>query len=202
MKKAFTLAETLIVMLILGFFAVVLIKTMKFGDITQDALIKGGLDMYNQIEVATKKLLMGNSFNYDMRRLKDTSGAEFAITASGADAKLIAVYKKYMKPSRGKTLSSTYKNATLKNASNASVSGVSVSTFTQGYYLKNGTYFAIKLNGNCTTSETYIYSPQLKDKRDATNSCGLIFYDLNGESYPNILGVDQYILSIGKLGIK
>ena len=68
---------------------------MKFGDITQDALIKGGLDMYNQIEVATKKLLMGNSFNYDMRRLKDTSGAEFAITASGADAKLIAVYKRF-----------------------------------------------------------------------------------------------------------
>jgi len=29
-----------------------------------------------------------------------------------------------------------------------------------------------------------------------------VFYDVNGEQTPNVLGIDQYIISIGKLGIK
>ena len=33
-------------------------------------------------------------------------------------------------------------------------------------------------------------------------SCGLIFYDVNGDKMPNRLGIDQYIISIGANGIR
>ena len=81
-------------------------------------------------------------------------------------------------------------------------SGYDVSSFEHAFKMKNGAYLGIMLNGNCSTKETKIYNPILPDKRTMENSCGLAFFDINTEEAPNTLGVDQFIVSIGKFGIK
>lgn len=202
MKKGFTLTESLIVIIIIGIVYVVIASVIKPSSIKKDVLVKGGANLLYQIDFATKQILLKNSNNYTMTRLKEKSGAEFDITSSGADAKLSTLYRKNLVGFRKKTVSSTYKSLAITTESGAQVSNYKVSTFTQGFFLKNKAYFALKLNGNCTTTENYIYNPQSPDKRTATKSCGLIFFDVNGESDPNKAGIDMYIISIGKNGVK
>lgn len=201
-KQAFSLIETMITLVIVGTISAAVLGLLKNGSVNNGVLQKAGANAYYQLDFASKAILAKNSTNYSFTSLKATNGAAFQITASDADAKLMALYKKNLGALRNKTPSASYKTNTLKNSSNAEVTGVSISSFPQGFFSKNGTYIALKLNGNCTTSETYLYNPATPQTRSTSNSCGLIFFDVNGENQPNLLGIDQYIVAIGKLGVK
>ena len=200
MKKAFALAEFSIVIIIIGIIASTAISVLKPREFQSEAAIKTGKTLYLQVELATKQVLMRNSKNYSFTKLIDSAGAVYSIASSGAGAKLIQSYKKHLVGKRTANTDATYLASTLYNTSGAT--SLKVSDFSNYFTLKNDAFFGIKLNGNCTTSETLIYDPFLPDKRNKENSCGLIFYDVNGKNTPNILGIDQYILSIGKKGIK
>lgn len=201
-KKAFTIVESMVVILLIGFFALFLIKATKIGEVKDDVLKQGGLNIYGQLDLAIKKLLYSYSYNNDMRQLQTIDGDKFSIVDSNADEKFIALLKVYVKELRGKTLSSQYKNAKLIDEADNEISSLSAGSFAKGYFLKNGAYIGIKLNGACDVQETNVFSPQTRAKSSIKNSCGLIFYDVNGPDDPNRLLIDQYILSIGKYGIR
>lgn len=197
-KNAFTLAEQLLVIIILGVFAVGLINTVKPNNIKKDVYIKTAKSVYVQIEFATKSILAKNTNNYTFLRLKDASG-EFSIASSSSLSRLVALYKKSLVSLRNKTLDSTYKAKALTDGTTTLT--LKPQDFS-GFFIKNGAYFGVKLHGNCTTTVSYIYDPSTPDKRSRTNTCGIVFLDLNEKEQPNMLGVDQYILALGKLGIK
>ena len=201
-KKAFTMAETLVAMVMLGIFAACAFTNLRSVDAHGNTLLKMGSTVYLQINVATTQILAKNSINYQMTKLKTLSGAQFSITDSGADANLSALYKKYLLAKRKQTIPDDYKSLVITKTNITSGNNVKISDFTQEFITKSGTYIAFKLNGNCTTSETYIYDPSIPENRTAAKSCGLIFFDVNGKQEPNTLGVDQYIVSIGKNGLK
>ncbi len=201
-KSAFTLAESLIAAMLVGIFSVALMAVMRPNDIKNDALKKAGLNYYLQMEYATKQILLKKTKSYSFLNLLDDSNKTYSIVDSGADSKLISAYKKYLIPARNATVSATYKSAQLKNYLGQNVASLKPSSFTQGYVLKDRSYFALKLNKNCTTTESTVYNPSMYEKRSQTNSCGLIFFDVNGEELPNIVGLDQYIVPIGKLGLR
>ena len=204
--KAFTLAEVLIVLTVIGVIAAILMINFKPNQINYEAMKKGGKTMLYDISYATSRVLAKSSYGFSMLRLIDTSGAEFCIGSSGSTAKLIALYKQHMKPVRGKTLDNTYgsnKDVLLKDEAGNTYSGLKISYFPSGYFLKNGAYFALKMHSTaCDYAETYIYNPNMPDNRNVSNSCAVIFYDINAEKLPNTLGIDQYIVSIGKMGVK
>ena len=206
MKKAFTLTEVLIVLTVMGVIAAVCLLNLKPNKVKYEALMKGGKTMLYDIDGATRRLLAKNSIGYSTQRLVDTSGAEFSIGATGSTAKMIELYKQHMKPVRGKTLANTYganKDVLLKDEAGNTYTDIKVSYFPSGYFLKNGGYFALKvLSTACTSSISYTYNPNMPSKRTTANSCGAIFYDVNGEQLPNTLGIDQYIVAVGKMGIK
>ena len=202
-NQAFTMAETLIAIVMLGVLGACALSTLRPANIKKDALIKSGASALLQINFATKQILAKNSVNYQMTKLLTTAGAQFSINDSGADAKLAPLYKKALYESRKNTIPATYTALSLKNEEGSAVgSSLKVSSFTQGFKTKNGTYIAFMLYDNCTTNETYIYDPSAPELRTAKKSCGLIFFDVNAEESPNIIGIDQYIVPIGKLGIK
>ena len=91
----------------------------------------------------------------------------------------------------------------LKTRDNAAAAGASteVSSFT-GFVTKNDSYFAVKLNNGCGTDETTLYNPMMPSKRTQGNSCGLIFFDVNADIEPNLLGVDQYLVSLTLNGVR
>ncbi|MBQ2984725.1 MAG: prepilin-type N-terminal cleavage/methylation domain-containing protein [Candidatus Gastranaerophilales bacterium] len=200
-KSGFTLAETTIAMIILGLIAATLLHTLKPNNMKREFMDKSAKNMVIQIEYATKQILARNTLNYSLLDIVAVDNTTFSIASSGQESKLAALYKKYLIGLRKSSIPASYTSSSLTDEAGTS-SGYTISSFANGFKLKNGAYMAFKLNGNCTTSETKIYNPTLPQKRTETNSCGLVFYDINSEAPPNNLGVDQFILSIGKYGIK
>ncbi len=204
LKKSFTLTETLIVVVILGFIAAAMLASLKKGNYKAEALKKAGTNYYHQINIASKQILVKYSYGYKMTALKTIGGTEFSISDSNSDASLAPLFKK-MLGSGTYSAPSNYSGSYLINESGTKVGpngGYKVSNFTQGFKTKNGTYMAFMLHEDCTTSETdNIYDPSTPETHSATKSCGLIFYDVNADDSPNTLGIDQYIVSIHKLGL-
>lgn len=200
-KRGFTLIETTIVMVILGVIAVVLLTVSKPGEIKQKAMEQAAIDFVSQVERTMKEILLNHTKDYSLLNIVALDNTTFSIASSDKEASLSALFKKYLVGLRGTSLPNIYLSSSLQDSSGVA-SGYTVSSFLNGYKVKNGAYIAFKLNGNCTTSETKIYNPAMPDNRTETNSCGLVFYDINSEAPPNNLGVDQFILSIGKYGIK
>ena len=200
-KRAFTLAEQLFVIIIIGVFAAVMINTMKPGNVRKDVFKKTANSAYIQIEVGFRALVAKNTKNYTLTRMVDSSG-EFSVASSGSVTRMVNLLKKNIVAQRNSTLDSTYSGKELKNEAGTVISsGLKPSSFT-GFIAKNGMYVGIKLHNNCTTQIGYIYNPAEIDTRTVANTCGIVFFDLNQKEEPNIIGVDQYILPIGKYGIK
>jgi len=201
--KAFTLFETIIVLVIIGVISAIMISTMRPTKVKEDVLMAAGKDMYQQIDFATREIISKSTINYTLERIKN-NGSEYSIAKSSNLSTLVnTTYKKRIKSLRGNTLSTQYANSTLRTKTTANATGASLkpSSFT-GFYTKNEGFFGIRLHNNCTTSETYLYNPMLPDKRTQSNSCGQIFFDVNADLEPNILGVDQYLVSLTRNGVR
>ncbi len=203
LKSAFTLIEAMTAMIIVGAIAISCVVVLKPGDIKKDAFKKAGLDSLIRINLATKAIVSCDSEKRNMTVLKNTSGTAFALASDGnRHLYLSQLYAKHLGSGAGATITTAYTGTALKNESGTAIGSLKVSSFNNGIYIRNGTYMAFKLNSNCTTTETNtVYNPSTTS-HSVTNSCGLIFYDINGPSGPNIVGVDMYTVSIGKFGLK
>lgn len=197
--NAFSLLEQIIVLIIVSILFVVMLTIMRPNNIKEETLKKSGKSTFIQIEFATKRMLARDTNNYTLERMVDSTG-EFSIADSTSSARTTELFKKHLIAIRNSTLDSTYAATTLTNGT-TSLDGYSPSSFS-GFMIKNGTYFGLKLHGNCTTTVNFLYDPSTPNKNSRTNTCGIIFYDINGKNPPNMLGVDQYIISIGKMGVK
>ena len=62
-QKAFTLYETLIVIMIIGFLSVILLSTLRPKDITNEGLKKGGKALYLQVEYAVMQIIANHTKN-------------------------------------------------------------------------------------------------------------------------------------------
>lgn len=189
-------------MTVVAAICIVMVVVLRPKDVKKEVLQKAGSNILYQLDFASKQILAKNTVNYSLKYLKADDGSEFDITSDDAEQKLISIYKKYLKGLNKKSLSSEYLSKVLVDENNMALTGISANSFNYGFFLNNNAYIAIKLNKNCTTHETYIYSPIQIQKRERNNSCGLFFFDVNGDMLPNKLGVDQYIVSIGEMGIK
>ena len=69
-KQAFTLAETLIAIVMLGILGACALSTLRPANIKKDALLKAGSSTLLQISFATKQILAKYSVNYQMTKLK------------------------------------------------------------------------------------------------------------------------------------
>jgi len=203
-KTSYTLAEALIIMVVMSLIIASTITILRPKDYVAETLKKSGGSSLVQISFATRQILTKYSTNFRMTRLFTPDKTIFSINDNKADEKLVLLYKKLLFVSN-KTVSSDYTNSFLLNESGAKIgggSGLKVSDFTQGFITRSGMYIAFRLYNSCSVSETYIYDPSNTGLKTATNSCGLIFYDVNADNGPNTLGIDQYIASLGAQGIK
>lgn len=197
-NSAFTLIEQLVVLIIVAVLAVILINTLKPNEIKTKALKESGKSTFSQIEFATKHLLAKNATNYNLTKLKDAVGT-FSIAEADNLSRLVALYKEHLIYIKDKTLDATYGAKTLTDGT-TSLTGKTASSFS-GFTMQNKTYVGFLLHDNCTTTISYIYDPSTPDNKSRTNTCGLIFFDVNAEKDPNRLGVDQYIIGLDKFGV-
>ena len=178
-KSAFTLFEAMVAMIVAGTIVTVLFIAFKPGNVKQEALQKAGLVLYRHIDFATNQIMIKNSPTYSLDDVKALDGTSCSITKEDDAKCFLGLYKKYL---------------IVKRSDSAIVDGEVT--------LRNNATFKIELNGDCTQEATGLYNPMLPNTTVAQKSCGLIYFDVNGVESPNILGVDKYIISIGKLGLR
>lgn len=198
-QKAYTLAEQLIVIVIIGFIATIMTSTFKTSNYKIEVLQRAAKAQYVQIDFATKNLLAKHSKNYNFFTLFDESGV-FSATDSSSLDRIVQLYRKVLVGKKNSSWDSTYSANELTDGT-TSITGLTPSSYT-GFILKNDAYFGVRLNGDCNTQIDYLFSPSTPEKKTKTKTCGTLFFDVNGEDSPNFLGIDQYIIAFGKFGVK
>lgn len=178
LKNAFTMAEAILVMVILGIIATIMISTMRpveFRDRGFKVLAKKVL---GQIDSATTQILFNNAQDSSMAKLYPPgSNANYAAFGANLTATK-ALYNTYLVGTREDVTSTWCK--------------------------KGGTYIRLK-DGSCigfaagSTVDTII--PGESTSHNVTASQGLIYVDINDSEEPNVFGKDQYLIPVGDNGI-
>ena len=177
MKKAFTMAEAILVMVILGIIATIMISNMKPVEFRDKGLQVLAKKVLGQIDTATTQILFNNAQDSRMDKLY-AAGSNTATYSFGANL------------TDTKVLYNTYLVGTRENAT--------------GAWCKDRTHMMLK-DGSCiaftaaASANTWI--PGQKNPMTVTPTVGLIYVDVNDYEEPNILGKDQWLIPVGTYGI-
>ena len=96
-KRAFTMAEAILVMTILGIIATIMISTLKPAEFQEKGLQVLAKKVLSEIDTATTQILMNNSANGTMETIYQADTLDFIMNTSGnASHKLGNLYKKYL----------------------------------------------------------------------------------------------------------
>lgn len=179
LKNAFTMAEAILVMVILGIIATIMISTMRpveFRDRGFKVLAKKVL---GQIDAATTQILFNNAQDSSMAKLYPP-GSNQNYNSFGANLTATkALYNTYLVGTREDVTSEWCKKGT---------------TYMR---LKDGSCLGFAAGG--TSSNTII--PGESQAHTVTPSQGLIYIDINDAEEPNVFGKDQYLIPVDEGGI-
>lgn len=181
MKKGFTLAETLITLGIIGVVAALTIPIIieKHQEHITVAKVKKFYSTMNQA------LLYAINENGTIKEWDfDNTNKEIAVT------KFFEYLRPYLKISKDcKTSSGCIADEAYKYLNNSQ----------QTYYNKFPKYYKLILaDGSCMWLRVNIYNSKIcSDKEGSyTDTCGLVWIDVNGELPPNTFGKDTFVFAI------
>ena len=178
-KKAFTMAEAILVMTILGIIATIMISTLKPAEYKDKALAIMAKKVLSEIDAATTQILVNNSQNGKMTALYVPNSSTIFEFKDDSDH-VANLYKKYM-------------TATRKPTTEADCYDDIVSSF----FLKDGACMAI-LGGSGFGTTIFPGESTVSNVRFTQ---GIIYFDVNGSEEPNVYGKDIFQLPIGNDGI-
>ena len=181
-KKAFTMAEAIIVMTILGIIATIMISTMKPTEFRDRGFAVLAKKVLGQVDAATTQIIFNNAWNSSMANLYNPTNASLQYSFSSNCAWTMDYYKKYLVGTR------------------EAVAGAHCKKGTTSMMLKDGSclgFGAAAANSWIPGESASVAKVTTGDKTEI----GAIYIDLNDDDEPNIYGKDQYILPISKDGI-
>lgn len=179
--KAFTMAEAILVMTILGIIATIMISTLKPAEFKDKGLAILAKKVLSEVDSATTQIQVNNSQNGQMHVLYVPGTATTYAFGSNLAA-TATLYKKYL--------------TTIRKS--CSTSTCPCNSYSQKFYLKDGACMGI----SATTSATATIFPGETTTTSVTPQRGVLFFDTNGEEEPNVQGKDQFILPVDNEGIK
>ena len=188
LKQAFTMAEAILVMTILGIIATIMISTLKPAEFKDKGLQILAKKVLSEIDSATTQILVNNSQNGKMSALYVPNSSTVFEFQDNCEY-VTQLYKKYLTVTR-----KTYED----NTGNwINPSGKYGPSYDKSFYLKDGAWVGIR----CVSGELGTIFPGEKEKILFTVGQGRITFDVNGEEEPNVLGKDVFCLPIGDNGI-
>ena len=187
-KKAFTMAEAILVMTILGIIATIMITTLKPAEFKDKGLQVLAKKVLSEIDTATTQILINDTRLGKFNQIVTTSGVTtFATNAVNT----LGFYKKYLTTIRG----------TVSTPACCINGGASLGA--NAVFLKDGACMGIKATTsyNNTTGYNTIFPGETSAAKTPSITQGLIIFDTNGVEEPNTLGKDCFILPVGDDGI-
>ncbi len=180
--KAFTMAEAVLVMTILGIIAAVqitVIKPAQFKDKGYQVLAK---TIYGEIDTAIMQVLTDRAPYNQMNNIYNTSNTLFNTGTAGTEASFVGVLKLYLATSRAGS-----------NSSHCTTGNASV------MHLKNGACLGVK---SAVTTDSVTRIPGETGNTTSKGEYGMLYLDINGADEPNVIGKDQYTIPLDINGIK
>ena len=189
-KRAFTMAEAVLVMTILGIIATIMITTLKPAEFKEKGLAVLAKKVMGEIDTATTQILLNNSSDGTMANIyvPETSNlfnleTEDATTASTNLGKL---YKKYLTATR--------------KACTSDVECGACNDYKNSFFLKDGVCIGITTGAPEQNVNTWFPGETTYTNEKPTH--GLIFFDVNGIDEPNTIGKDRFLMPLGAEGIQ
>ncbi len=184
-KKAFTMAEAILVMTILGIIATIMITTLKPAEYKDKGLAIMAKKVLSEIDTATTQILINNSASGNMSSLYEPGTSTlFSLSTTGKDDIIGRLYKRYLTATRQAC-----------NDANCPCNG-----YSNKFYLKDGACMGITTGAPSANANTWF--PGEVNFTSMKPSHGLIFFDTNGEEEPNVMGKDQFLLPVNTAGIQ
>ena len=191
-RNAFTMAEIILVMLIIGIISTIMITTLKPQSYMDMGLAIQARKLASEVDGATNRILMNDTRSGNFNILINPNDAtSFKTTETGYGDELAALYKKYLVATRTECNAWDAVNTIGCPCVYPGFSGGSA------FYLKDGSCMSVA-TGRLEVDTIF---PGENDYITATTCNGVVFIDANGAEAPNVLGKDQFILPIGLVGI-
>lgn len=196
--NAFTLAEVLLTLLIMGIIFILVITGIKYLNPSKKALLTLSEKTAQSLDDAIVEIIIHDTTNDDMRGLFDKDGY-FSIENEGIGDRFSALIQKYIKKVDTKIDfdSSYFKRALVEGDDDSNISN-----YGNFFVIQNGTLVGFRFYKNCESTEKYAYTPKEDNMFSINDICASIFYDVNGIQKPNKLGYDEFIIPIDKKGLK
>ena len=190
-KKAFTMAEAILVMTILGIIATIMITTIKPAQFKKQGFRTLAKKVLSGIDTATTQIIINDTKLGTFDSLITSSGGstEFKTNATAT----MEYYKKYLTTIRTEVNDESFCKTAGTGAVLENVAAV---------YLKDGACIGIVATEAYKTSGYNTIFPG-ETSTALTNNItqGLILFDINGDEEPNTIGEDGFILPVGADGI-
>jgi len=181
-KKAFTMAEAILVMTILGIIATIMITTLKPAEFKEKGLRILAKKVLSEIDTATTQILVNNSSKNNMATLyvAGATTTQFAMTGDN-HANMANLYKGYLTTTR---------------QTSTNCAGLSAGT---QFFLKDGACMGV---ASGTTNTLATCFPGEETATNVNVTYGYLYFDTNGDEEPNAICRDRFVLPFDISGIK
>ena len=183
--KAFTMAEAILVMTILGIIATIMITTLKPAQFKDKGLEIMARKVLSEIDTAVTQILINDTTDGTLHYDHATSCTPYA-----CPDEYIKLFKKYLATTRQEVSNNSY----------CKTNGATA------FYLKDGACIGYASAANNIDWIDTIFPGE----KNATPVCVgtsptyaliLLYVDTNGDDEPNVFGKDQFALPVGEHGI-
>ena len=194
----------LIVLVAIGVIAMFAVPQLILGDVGGRGNEAKAKKMNGYLAQASLEILLYDSGLDDYTSLKDNEGHFSVESGDAADItrRMSRLFLKYLIDVDSIPKLNEYFGADLRDAKGTSIGSKLNNIYSDFFFANDGMIVGFKFYGNCTTTEPNFIPPEFKKRTSVDNVCGSIFYDINAYQKPNRLGIDQFIIPVGKRGIK
>lgn len=186
--KAFTMAEALIVMTMLGIIATIMLTTLKPAEFRDRGLRVAAKKILSEIDTATTQILINNTQDGTLSKIYQANSStvlNLATANTTNSGHLGDLYKKYLTATREACNSST----------------CPCNGYNNKFYLKDGACIGITVGAMSANTNT-IFPGESTVNSALKPSYGVLFFDTNGAEEPNLMGKDQFVLPLNAGGIQ
>ena len=201
-KKAFTLTEAIITMLMIGLIAILCTGGIKLLNPSESAMNTSAIKMAQYIDQALLQIIINHCSFDDLSKINDRDG-HFSIEDLDATMRISRMFQENMSDiALGVDMNREYFSKPLLDYNRTSVGSSIKSLYSHFYYVNDGMLIGYRTYGTCNAIETNANPPDNRGRFSVEGICGSIFYDINAYKGPNKLGSDQYIIPLQKRGTK
>lgn len=200
--KAFTMSEAILTMVILGVIFALSITALKFIKPAQDGMDTMSKKMAENLDQAFTQIIAHHAGIDDLLIIKNGND-RFSIADEDVTPKMAKVIGKYiLEIPYDLDLTNEYFSEQIKDYNKKPTGETLKDAYSHFVVVQDGIFMGLRFYGNCTTTEPNATPPMQRGRLAMPNTCGSIFYDVNGFKKPNKLGSDQYVLPLYRRGIK